>query len=55
MKANQTRTAKILENTKTVRENFIAKLSDEEKELQTQIDEFNSRFAEINSQILKKH
>lgn len=54
MKANQTRTAKILENTKTVRENFISKLSDEEKELQTQIDEFNSRFAEINSQILKE-
>lgn len=54
MKANQTRTAKILENTKTVRENFVAKLSDEEKDLQAQIDEFNTRFAEINSQILKE-
>ena len=29
IKANQTKTAKILENTKTVRENFIAKLSDQ--------------------------
>lgn len=49
---NQTRTAKILENTKTVRENFIAKLSDEEKSLQAQIDECNSRFDEINREIL---
>lgn len=52
MKANQTRTAKILENTKLVRENFISKLSDEEKELQTQIDELNARYAEINREIL---
>jgi len=52
IKQNQTRTAKILENTKTVRESFIAKLSDREKELQTQIDEYNTRFAEINSEIL---
>ena len=52
IKANQTKTAKILENTKTVRENFIAKLSDQEKEIQTQIDEYNTRFAEINSEIL---
>ncbi len=52
IKQNQTRTAKILENTKIVRENYIAKLSDQEKEIQTQIDEYNSRFAEINKEIL---
>ena len=53
MKANQTKTAKVLENTKTVRENFISKLSEQEKSIQEQIDEYNTRFAEINSEILK--
>ena len=52
MKANQTKTAKVLENTKTVRENFIAKLSDKERGIQEQIDEYNARFAAINSEIL---
>ena len=52
IKQNQTKTAKILENTKIVRESFISKLSDQEKELQTKIDEYNTRFAEINSEIL---
>jgi len=52
IKSNQTKTAKILENTKTVRQNFIEKLSDQEKELQTQIDEYNARFNEINREIL---
>ena len=52
IKANQTKTAKILENTKIVRQNFIEKLSEEEKSLQTQIDEYNSRFNEINREIL---
>ena len=53
IKANQTKTARILENTKTVRENFIAKLSDEEKNIQAQIDEYNRQFAEVNAEILK--
>ena len=52
IKANQTKTAKVLENTKTVRENFIAKLSDEEKNIQSQIDEYNRQFEEINNEIL---
>ena len=50
IKANQTKTARILENTKTVRENFIAKLSDEEKNIQAQIDEYNrmiNRFSRV--------
>lgn len=52
MKENQTKTAKIMENTKTVRENYIAKLSDQEKEIQLKIDEYNARFNEINNEIL---
>ena len=52
IKANQTKTAKILENTKTVRENFIAKLSDEEKQLQSTIDEYTRQYDEINAEIL---
>ena len=52
IKQNQTKTAKILENKKIERESFISKLSDQEKELQTKIDEYNTRFAEINSEIL---
>ena len=41
IKENQTKTAKVLENTKTVRENFVSKLSDQEKDIQTKIDEYN--------------
>ena len=52
MKKNQTVTAKILENTKTMRQNYVTKLSDKEKEIQDQIDEYNNRFAEINAEIL---
>ena len=51
-KTNQTRTARILENTKTVRENFISKLSDQEKDIQAQIDEYNRQFDEVNAEIL---
>lgn len=53
IKANQTKTATILANTKSVRENFIAKLSDQEKEIQTRIDEYNERFNAINNEILQ--
>lgn len=52
-KQAQIKTAKILENTKTLRENYMSKLSDKEKGIQTQIDEYTRRFAEINSQILE--
>ena len=52
MKQNQTKTAKILENTKSVRENFIAKLSEQEKDIQAKIDEYNAKFEEINKEIL---
>ncbi len=52
IKASQLKTAAVLENIKTVRENFISKLSDEEQEIQAQIDEYNTRFDEINQEIL---
>ena len=52
IKENQTKTAKILENTKIVRENYIAKLSDREKDLQSKIDEYNTEVAAVNAEIL---
>ncbi len=52
IKQNQTKTAKVLENTRIVRENYISKLSEQEKETQAKIDEYNKRFEEINREIL---
>ena len=48
----QTRLTRTLHNTKMIRESFIAKLSNEEKELQNKIDEMNAQYDEINRQIL---
>ena len=53
IKANQTKTATVLANTKTVRENFISKLSDQEKDIQSKIDEYYAQFNAINSEILQ--
>ena len=52
IKQNQIKTARILENTKIVRENYISKLSNTEKDIQSKIDEYNTRFSEINAEIL---
>lgn len=49
---NQTRLTRTLQNTKKIRESFIEKLSDEEKQLQSKIDEMNAQYDEINRQIL---
>lgn len=49
---NQTRVARTLQNTKKMRESFIEKLSDEEKQLQSKIDEINTQYEEVNKQIL---
>lgn len=49
---NQTRVSRTLQNTKKMRESFIEKLSDDEKNLQTKIDEINAQYEEINKQIL---
>ena len=53
IKANQTKTATVLANTKTVMENFISKLSDQEKDIQSKIDEYYAQFNAINSEILQ--
>lgn len=52
IKKNQLVTSTILQNTKTLRESYIAKLSEKEKGIQTQIDEYKARFAEVNKEIL---
>lgn len=49
---NQTRLSRTLQNTKKMRESFIEKLSDEEKNLQTKIDEINEQYEVVNKQIL---
>ena len=48
---NQTRVARTLENTKKLRESFIAQLSDEERALQAKIDEVNKQYEEVNRQL----
>lgn len=49
---NQTRVSRTLQNTKKMRESFIEKLSEEEKQIQAKIDEMNFQYNEINQQIL---
>lgn len=53
VKQNYIKTSTILENSKIVRENYVSRLTEQEKEIQTKIDEYNTRFAEINAEILK--
>lgn len=48
----QIRTSKILQNTKTLREDYVNRLSEQEKQIQADIDEYTSRFNKINSEIL---
>lgn len=50
---NQTMTTKTLENTKILRESFISKLSDDEKNIQAKIDEINAQYEDVNRQILE--
>ena len=50
---NQTKTSTVLENTKTLRQNYISRLSDEEKAKQAQIDEMTKQYDEVNKQILE--
>ncbi len=49
----QTQTSTVLQNTKTLRENYIARLSDEEKAKQAQIDEITAQYEAVNNQILE--
>lgn len=49
----QTKTSTVLQNTKTLRENYISRLSEEEKAKQAQIDEITAQYDNINQQILE--
>ena len=49
----QTKTATVLQNTKALRENYISRLSDEEKAKQEQIDEMTEQYEAVNNQILE--
>lgn len=48
----QLKTSKILENTKKLRENYITKLSEEEKKIQAEIDEYTTQINSLNEEIL---
>ena len=50
-KQTQLKTAKVLENTRTVRQQYINKLSAEEQELQKQIDEYNAQYVALEQEI----
>ena len=50
-KQTQLKTAKVLENTRTLREQYIAKLSTEEQDLQKKIDEYNAQYAALENEI----
>ncbi len=48
----QVKTQVVLENSKLIRQNYIEKLSEEEKKLQSQIDDYNMQVAQIEKEIL---
>ena len=50
-KQTQLKKAKVLENTRTIRQQYINKLSAEEQELQKQIDEYNAQYAALEQEI----
>ena len=50
-KQTQLKTAKVLENTRAIRQQYIDKLSAEEQELQKQIDEYNAQYAALEQEI----
>ncbi len=50
-KQSQQKKSQVLENTKTMREYYISKLTTEEQQLQAQIDEYNSQVATIEAEI----
>lgn len=51
--SQQTTSNNLLQNTKTLREKYLANLNEEEKEIQYKIDEFYEQFDYIDSQILQ--
>lgn len=48
---SQTKTARVLENIKALRQQYISKLSTEEQELQAKIDEYNAQYAALEQEI----
>lgn len=50
-KQTQQKKSQVLTNTKTMREYYLSKLTTEELELQTQIDQYNAQVAEIEAEI----
>lgn len=50
-KQTQQKKSQVLSNTKTMREYYLSKLTTEELELQTKIDEYNLQVAEIEAEI----
>ena len=50
-KQTQQKKTQVLENTKTKREYYISKLTEEERNLQRQIDEYNAQVQEIEAEI----
>ena len=49
----QTRTSKVLQSTKILRESYVSKLSDKEKETQEKLEEYNRVLAEVNNQLVE--
>lgn len=50
-KKEKQRNSQILENTKTARQYYMSKLSEEEKQIQSEIDEYRSQMTEIETEI----
>lgn len=49
----QTRTSKVLQATKTLRESYISKLSEQEQQTQAKIEEYNKVLEEVNTQLIE--
>lgn len=50
-KQNQIKAEKVLQNTKVIRENKIAELTEEELKIQSSIDEYKQKFSEVEAEI----
>lgn len=53
IKANKEKTAIILENTKTIKNTYVSQLTEQERQIQDQIDLYQSQINEIESEIMK--
>ena len=52
IKSSQERNSKILENIQKIRQKYIEKLTEQEKQIQTQIDTYKLEFQKVNKEIL---